>query len=273
MAPRASAAAALPLRAGRALGTRRLLAAGIGAALVLLTVVPLVLLLVGSFRPDGLPLTPGWTLAHYVDVWGSAYDWWIVLNTLIFAGSSTFLAVGIAIALSWLLERTDLPGRDWFRAMILMPMATPPLLLAIGWALVLAPRIGIVTVALGPLIGPIDRWFNIYSMPGAIFVQTLAYVPTSVLMLSPAVRTVDRALEEAAVVAGASRWQVVWRVGLPILRPALLSVATILLIVGMLAFDVPAVIAIPGHVNLMSIEIFRLMTPPSSFRTTAPRPL
>jgi iron(III) transport system permease protein len=67
------------------------------------------------------------------------------------------------------------------------------------------------------------------------------------------------------VVAGASRWQVVWRVGLPILRPALLSVATILLIVGMLAFDVPAVIAIPGHVNLMSIEIFRLMTPPSSF--------
>lgn len=33
----------------------------------------------------------------------------------------------------------------------------------------------------------------------------------------------------------------------------------------MLAFDVPAVIAIPGHVNLMSIEIFRLMTPPSSF--------
>lgn len=265
MAPRASAAAALPLRAGRALGTRRLLAAGIGAALVLLTVVPLVLLLVGSFRPDGLPLTPGWTLAHYVDVWGSAYDWWIVLNTLIFAGSSTFLAVGIAIALSWLLERTDLPGRDWFRAMILMPMATPPLLLAIGWALVLAPRIGIVTVALGPLIGPIDRWFNIYSMPGAIFVQTLAYVPTSVLMLSPAVRTVDRALEEAAVVAGASRWQVVWRVGLPILRPALLSVATILLIVGMLAFDVPAVIAIPGHVNLMSIEIFRLMTPPSSF--------
>ena len=263
-APRARAAAALSLRAGPA-RPPRLLAVGIGAALVLLTVVPLVLLLVGSFRPDGLPLTPGWTLAHYVEVWGAAYDWWIVLNTLIFAGSSTFLAVGTATALTWLLERTDLLGREWFRAMILMPMATPPLLLAIGWALVLAPRIGIVTVALGPLIGPIDRWFNIYSMPGAIFVQTLAYVPTSVVMLSPAVRTLDRALEEAAVVAGASRWQVVWRVGLPLLRPALLSVATILLIVGMLAFDVPAVIAIPGHVNLMSIEIFRLMTPPSSF--------
>jgi iron(III) transport system permease protein len=243
----------------------RLLALGVGVLLALLTLVPLTVLLVGSFRPDGLPSTPGWTLDHYIEVWGSAYDWRLVANTLVFASASTFLAIVLATALSWLLERTDLPARNLFRAMILMPMATPPLLLAIGWALVLAPRIGIVSVALRPLIGPIDNWFDIYSMPGVIFVQTLAYVPTSVLMLSPAIRALDPALEEAALVAGAERWQVLWRIGLPVLRPALLSVMTILLIVGMLAFDVPAVIGIPGHVDLMSIEIFRLMTPPSGF--------
>jgi hypothetical protein len=62
-----------------------------------------------------------------------------------------------------------------------------------------------------PLIGPIDSWFNIYSMPGAIFIQALAYVPTSVLMLSPAVRALDPSLEEAALVAGAGRWQILWR--------------------------------------------------------------
>lgn len=253
------------VRRGPAPGRTSLLAVAIGAGLAVLTLVPLALLLIGSFRPDGLPFTPGWTLAHYVDAWGSAYDWRIVANTLVFAGGSTFLAVAIATALCWLMERTDLPGRDWWRAMILMPMATPPLLLAIGWALVLAPRIGIVPVALAPLVGPIDRWLDIYSLPGAIFVQTLAYVPTSVLMLAPAIRALDPALEEAAIVAGAGRWQVVWRVGLPVLRPALLSVFTILLIVGVLAFDVPAVIAMPGHVDLMSLEVFRLMTPPSSF--------
>ncbi len=243
----------------------RLPAIGVGLVLALITLVPLAVLLVGSFRPDGLPSSRGWTLGHYVEVWGSAYDWQLVGNTLVFASGSTLLAVSLATALSWLLERTDLPARGLFRAMILMPMATPPLLLAIGWALVLAPRIGIVSVAAQPLIGPIDRWFDIYSMPGAIFVQTLAYVPTSVLMLSPSIRALDPALEEAALVAGADRWQILWRVGLPILRPALLSVVTILLIVGMLAFDVPAVIAIPGHVNLMSVEVFRLMTPPSGF--------
>ena len=190
----------------------------------------------------------------------------LAANTIIFAGFSTlFAARRLATGLSWLLERTDLPARNLFRAMILMPMATPPLLLAIGWALVLAPRIGIVAVAIAPLFGSIERWFDIYSMPGAVFVQMLAYVPTSVLMLSPAIRALDPALEEAALAAGADRWQVMWRIVLPLLWPAILSVMTILLIVGMLAFDVPAVIGIPGHVDLMSIEIFRLMTPPSGF--------
>ena len=243
----------------------RLAALGVGGVLALLTLVPLAVLLIGSLRPEGLPSSPGWTFDHYIDVWGTARSWRLAGNTLIFAGASTLLAITLATALSWLLERTDLPARHLVRALILMPMATPPLLLAIGWALVLAPRIGIVAVAVAPLIGSIDRWFDIYSMPGAIFVQTLAYVPTSVLMLSPAIRTLDPALEEAALVAGAGRWQVLWRIVLPLLRPALLSAMTVLLIVGMLAFDVPAVLGIPGHVDLMSIEIFRLMTPPSGF--------
>ena len=63
----------------------RLLALGVGVLLALLTLVPLTVLLVGSFRPDGLPSTPGWTLDHYIEVWGSAYDWRLVANTLVFA--------------------------------------------------------------------------------------------------------------------------------------------------------------------------------------------
>jgi iron(III) transport system permease protein len=253
------------VRSRRSADAARLAAVGIGGLLVLLTLVPLAVLLIASLRPEGLPSSPGWTLDHYTEVWGSARQWRLVANTLLFAGCSTFPAIVLATALSWLLERTDLPARNLLRAMILMPMATPPLLLAIGWALVLAPRIGIVAVIVAPIVGSIERWFDIYSMPGVVFVQTLAYVPTAVLMLSPAIRTLDPALEEAALAAGAGRWQVLWRVVVPMLRPAILSVATVLLIVGMLAFDVPAVIGIPGHVDLMSIEIFRLMTPPSGF--------
>lgn len=245
-------------------------ALAIGGLVAALTLAPLFTLLIGSFRPDGLPSSPGWTFEHYMEVWGTARMWRLLANSLVFAGASTLIAIVVGGALSWLIERTDLPARNVFRAMILMPMATPPLLLAIGWALVLAPKIGILSIALSPILGPVDRFFEIYSLPGAIFVQSLAYVPTAVLMLSPAIRALDPALEEAALAAGASRWQILRRIGLPILRPALLSTATILIIVGVLAFDVPAVIGIPGHVDLLSIEIFRMMTPPSGFPEYGP---
>lgn len=242
---------------------RRIIVVVLAALLGFLTLAPLATVLVGSFRPDGLPFGPGWTLDNYVQVWGARYTWQLLANTLLFACGSSALAIAVALALSWLVERTDLPGRSLFYAAILMPMATPPLLLAIGWALVLSPQIGLVSFAIKPWIGPIEGWLNIYSLGGTIFVQGLAYVPTCVLILSPAIRAMDPAYEEAAFVARASRAQVWMKIVLPFLTPALISLSTILILVGILAFDVPAVIGIPGNVRLMSIEVYRLMTPPS----------
>ena len=239
-----------------------LLFAGLAALLFVLTIVPLIIVLLSSLRPAGLPLSDGWTLDHYRAVWYSPYTYGLVLNTLIFAAGSTIFAIVVAIGLSWLLERTDLPGRNLFRDAILMPMVTPPLLLAIGWALILSPRIGIVPIGLKPLIGPFASWIDIYSMSGMIFVQGLAYVPTAILIFSPIVRNLDPTYEEAALVARANALQTMLRVSLPFLLPAMLSTATVLMIVGMLSFDVPAVLGMPGNVIVMSAEIYRLMTPP-----------
>jgi iron(III) transport system permease protein len=243
--------------------THRAIVVVLAVLLGFLTLAPLATVLVGSFRPDGLPFSPGWTLNNYIEVWGAGYTWQLLGNTLLFACCSSALAIAIALSLSWLVERTDLPGRSLFHAAILMPMATPPLLLAIGWVLVLSPQIGLVSLAVKPWIGPIDRWLNLYSLGGAIFVQGLAYVPTCVLILSPAIRAMDPAYEEAAFVARANRAQVWVKIVLPLLTPTLISLSTILILVGILAFDVPAVIGIPGNVKLMSIEVYRLMTPPS----------
>ena len=95
-----------------------------------------------------------------------------------------------------------------------------------------------------------------------IFVQGLATVPTAVLMYAPVIRNMNQAYEEAAIVAGASVWQTIVRISLPFLIPTTLSIATILLIVGMLAFDVPAVIGMPANITVMSSEIYNYMNPP-----------
>jgi iron(III) transport system permease protein len=235
---------------------------GLAVLLVFLTLVPLATVIVGSFRPLGLPLSPGWTLEHYVKIWSDPYTYVLVRNTIVFATGSTGVAIAIALALSLLIERTDLPGRNLFAAAILMPMVTPPLLLAIGWVLILSPRIGIIPIALQGLTGQPVSWLDIYTLPGMIYVQGLAMVPTAVLMLSPVIRNMDQSYEEAAIVSGARVWQTMLRVSLPFLLPTILSIATILMIVGMLAFDVPAVIGMPGNVMVMSAEIYRFMNPP-----------
>src|SRR5690606_24186341 len=141
--------------------------------LTVLTVVPLLMVLVASFRPAGIPNSAGWTFAHYLRVWGDPFTYRLVGNTMLFAVGSTIFAITIALGLSWLLERTDMPGRSLFRSAILMPMVTPPLLLAIGWVLILSPSIGIIPIGLEPLIGAAAGGLDIYTLGGMVFVQGL----------------------------------------------------------------------------------------------------
>ena len=256
-------AVALPERRWRSAGARSgyTLPLALAALLLVLTVVPVLTVIVSSFRPSGLPLGDGWTLQHFAKVWSTASTYRLVADTLIFAAGSTAFGIALAAVLAWLVERTDMPGRDLFRAGILMPMATPPLLLAIGWVLLMSPSIGIIPSLLGSVFGEGAKAIGIYNLPGMIFVQGLAYVPTSFLMLAPAMRNMDPVYEEAARTAGAAFGQTLRRVSFPFLVPALLSVTTLLMIVGMLTFDVPAVIGQRGNVNVMSSEIFNLMNP------------
>ncbi len=229
----------------------------------LITLAPITSVVVGSFRPMGLPTSSGWTLTHYIDIWSSAHTYRLVLNTLIFSILSTTLALSIAGTIAWLIERTNIYGVGYFRAAILAPMATPPLLLAIGWILLTSPSIGLFTSILQAVFGASAPKIPIYSLAGMVFVQGLIMVPTSFLILAPVMRNMDPSFEEAAKVSGATFRQTLMRVSLPFLTPPILSLVTLLLIYGMLTFDVPAVIGMPGNVMVMSSEIYSLMNPSS----------
>ena len=239
----------------------RALPAVLTLLLLALVAVPIASVVTGSLKPNGLPLGDGWTVRHYVAIWTSSYTYRLLYNTFLFAVGSTVLAIAIGGILAWLLERTDVPGRRLFRIGILMPMATPSLLLAIGWVLLTSPNIGIIVHGLKYLIGDAARAVNIYSLGGMIFVQGLANVPLSFLILAPAMRNMDPSYEEAAFTSGASFLQTLRRVSLPFLTPSILSLLMLQVIVGMLTFDVPAVIGLPGNVPVMSAEIFNMMNP------------
>jgi len=223
-----------------------------------LVIVPIALLVLSSFKTEGFPTDAGYTLRHYVDAYTDPDLREVLINSAIFTIFSTLLAVAIGTALAWLVERTDIPGARFFRALIIIPMATPPMLLASAWAMLLNPRVGSLNYALMWVFGLSEMPFNIYSMTGMVFVEALSVVPTVFLMLSHAFRNADPSHEEAALTSGASPWRVFWFITIPMMRPAILGAVAFIAIVCLVVFDVPGTLGMPSRIFVLSTQIYYL---------------
>ncbi len=225
-----------------------------------LVAVPLILLLIASFKPTGLPLDPGWALSNFATVYGDRGFYTLVANTLVFALGCTLGALLVGGTIAWLIERTDLPYKPLMRGLIVLPMVLPPFLLAMGWILLASPRTGWLNALARSAFGLDGPPFNIYTMEGMIFVEVLALVPSVFLILSTAFRHMDPALEEAAMTSGARGTQMIRLIFLPLLAPALLAASAYLLIVGFVVFDVPGTIGMPAGIFVVSSRIVYLAT-------------
>ncbi len=230
-----------------------------GAFLCWLVLVPLAVLVVSAFKPSGLLRDPGFTLAHVIGTYSSPLFWRLVADTLQFAVGSTAVALVLGGTLAWLVERTDLPAPALVRALVILPMATPPFLLAISWIILLSPRTGVINALLVNAFGLAAPPFNIYSLGGMVFVEGLALVPSAFLILAPAARNLDPNLEESALVSGAGTMQLVFRIVLPLLLPALAGAAIFLMIVSFVVFDVPGTIGMPARIFVLSSQIYSLI--------------
>jgi len=228
----------------------------LGLILGYFVVVPIVVLFVSSVKPEGFPTDTGFTLDNYRDVYTDPSFVELLFNTLAFVIGSSAIALVLGILLAWLVERTDLPAKKWVRGFVILPMATPPLLLAIAWIMLLSPRSGFFNMVLMDLFGLQSPPFDIFGLGGMIFVEGLALVPTTFLMLAPAFRSMDPNLEQAALVSGASMWTVIRRVVLPMLRPAILAAAAFIAIAGFVVFDIPGAIGMPNRVFVLSSQVF-----------------
>jgi iron(III) transport system permease protein len=234
--------------------------AGLGLLLAYLVLVPLAMMVLSSFRPGGFPLDPGFTFDHYLEVYGDPELLKLVWTTVVFGVGATVLAVAMGVGVAWLIERTDLPGRSVFRVLIILPMAMPPMLLTIAWAMILSPRNGALNLWLMDTFHLQSAPFDIYSLTGMVFVQGLALVPTTYLFLAPAFRNMDPSLEEAAMASGAGFLLLIRRVLLPILWPSILSATIFVLIVSLVMFDVPGTLGIPVRIYVLSTRLYDLIS-------------
>jgi iron(III) transport system permease protein len=250
----------LDLRAALILG-----AAAVAA--IYLISAPLLMLLVAAFRgpEDLLPFEPGarWTLENFTAVYADpALYTGVIPNTLIFVAGAVVVSFGVAFALAWLTERSDLPLRNTVFALVLFPLLVPGIVLAIAWIFLLGPNAGWINLALRAVLGLTgDGPLNIFSLPGMILAQAALLVPFIYLLLAAVFRSMNPALEEAASIAGAPPRAVFWRVTLPVLRPGILAPLILATLIALEQFEMPLIIGLPARINVFSTRIYYELNP------------
>jgi iron(III) transport system permease protein len=233
----------------------------IGACVALtlyLGVVPLGFLLWQSFfTPQTASKAAEFTLGNYRDAYGSAQTWVLFWNSLQFASGTAALAFVLGTLLAWMNERTNTPCKSLFFALSLIPLIIPGILFTVAWILLGSPKIGLVNLALRALFDTDMVFFNVYSMWGMIWVDALHYSPVAFLLMTAAFRSMDPALEESAVMSGASVLQVVSRVTLPLVWPAIFATLLILFVRAIESFEVPALLGLPVGIQVFTSAIYR----------------
>ncbi|HEY3150937.1 MAG TPA: iron ABC transporter permease [Candidatus Binatia bacterium] len=229
--------------------------------LLWLILIPLGQMVLSSFR-SGHPAAPGpFTFNNYLVAYSNPLTYRMILNTLVFAAGGTAITVSIAVLFTWLLERTDMPLRNFCWTLLLIPLAMPGLLFSMSYVLLFMPRSGIINIFIRDLIagfgvelaeGPI----NIYSLGGMIFLDGMRGVTSVFLLISGAFRMMDPGLEEASFAAGAKNWTTARKVTLPVLRPALLAAVLYEFTSSMESFEAPLVVGLPGRVFVYSTMIY-----------------
>lgn len=178
----------------------------------------------------------------------------VVGNTLISTAGATAVALVIGGVLAWVVERTNAPGASLCRVVMLLSLAIPYILYSIAWIMLLGPDGPVNSV--GQTLFGISRMIDAHSLTAMILVEGLIGVPLAFLFLGAVLRTMDASFEESAAVSGASTFQVFRKVTGPLAMPAVVGVALLIFVRTLEAFEIPALIGLPGRVRVMTTAIF-----------------
>jgi multiple sugar transport system permease protein len=191
---------------------------GLVIAAVALFMLPLVWLLLTSIKParDTFAYPPVLafqpTLDSYTEVFAQSDFPHYLLNSIIVGVLATTIALVIGLPAAYALARMRVRGRGAWRGAALIPQMLPPIVIVIPLYMIFRSS------------GLLD---NVFSLA---FTYLALTVPISVWILTNFVEELPIELDEAALVDGASRLQVLLRVVLPLVRPGLAAAAVICLL-------------------------------------------
>src|SRR6266542_3879563 len=194
-----------------------------------------------------------------------------LITTVILATSSSVICCAFAAPMGWLVARTDIPARRTIRALVTASFVTPPFLGAIAWELLAAPNSGLLNQLYRGFIGDpgADPLFDIYTLPGLIFVISCYTFPYVFVLVANALDRIPGDLEDASSILGGRMWVTARRITIPLALPALLAGALVAFLQAMTLFGSPAILALPAGFHTMTTKIWSLFQYPPKLELAA----
>ena len=225
-----------------------------------LVLTPLALMILNSFqiaRP-GQPIV--WGLEGWVKAFSTPGIIKAITNTFTLAITRQVIALFIGAFFAWLIARTDLPMKGLLEFFFWLSFFLPALPETMGWILLLDPKYGLLNqglIGLGIVSQPL---FNIYSFWGIVWAHMGGTVSIKVMLLAPAFRNLDAALEESSRISGASGWHTFFHILIPVMMPAILVTTILGIIRALEAFEIELLLGTPIGLQVYSTKIHELVT-------------
>ncbi len=213
---------------------------------------PVIYMIIRALFPDG-----SFSLAALQRLYTYPMNLTALRNTFIAAIATMILGTLIAFPLAWLVGRTNLYGKKFFRALFVVTYMVPPYVGAMAWLRLMNPNVGSINQWLRAIFhlsdapGPL----NVYTLPGLIWVLTSFYYPYAFITISRAMEKMDPSLEEASRISGASPLLTVARITLPMMTPSLIAGALLVFVSAASCYGIPSIIGKPGNVSTVTTRI------------------
>jgi multiple sugar transport system permease protein len=232
---------------------------------IALTVLPMINLAVLSLHDiDWEQGLSSWTyvgLKHYAALAADSLFKASILNTLVFAtvAVSVQMVLGFALAL---LTSSIVHGRLFYRTVFLLPILVPGIIIGAIWKLMFSFDFGVLNQMAG-VIGIMPRdWLGdaTYSLASIIVVDIWHWTPFCFLLLLASLETLPQDVYEASDIDGASSWQSLWYITIPLMLPAIAVTFVFRLILAFKVFDEVYLLTGGGpgtSTEVVSFTIFR----------------
>ena len=229
--------------------------------LVGIAIVPMIVLILGSLMPPGVGpsgslLTGESTLENYAYLFASSGFQEALKNTVISSALGAVFSIILGCWLAFLSIRTDIPFKGFITIVSVVPFFVSAFVHAFAWSALADPQVGIVNLIFNTFGIPLR--IDINTIAGVAFVQGLYHTPFVFLFVSSALFMVDPSLEEASRTSGATIWQTVRRVTLPLVVPAIFSSGVLVFALMAGNFAIPSLLGTPAKLEFVTTTLYRL---------------